>query len=1075
MKHQTSLYTIDTVIKHTRDEKLTDLTLFGPGAHWTCQTCKALNQVSEVSCWNCLAPFSGNKKSTFHLNELSPNTLHKLATLSKLTSLRIENSDLTIEDIYTIGQALPQLQALNLAGNKLGDKGVHVITQLLPHLSSLNLEGNNITSYGAEIISNTLLELTSLNLENNSIHILGIHVIANRLEKLLHLKLGRNGIGVDGVKSIAENLTQLQYLDLESNHIGDTGATLIAEKLHKLKHLELGGNNLGNKGVQAIAKSLPHLSALHLRNNKIGPDGARSIADSLTQLRSINLGGNRIGLEGTEAIANALPQLGLLDLRGNDISVQGAQEIAKSLTQLRLLRLGGNAIGDAGAAAISRSLGQLNSLHVANNNIGDYGAQSIARSLIKLTTLDLKNNRIGNAGAKAITKSLTSITSLNLKGNRISENGLRSLEKNKHLAWLNLSANNITDLSWAIPMLRRGMEVTLDGSKSGLYVSDCPIEYPPREIINQGRNAVLRYYDEIKAQGVSYLYEAKILLIGAGQSGKTSLFRRLYDKDKPLPEVDETTRGIDVYRRSFTNNSGQTFWLNIWDFGGQQIYHATHQFFLTTRSLYILLDDTKRNDYSVHDEGFKYWLEAVETLADRSPILIFQNMKGGRSKDIDESGIKGGFPNVKDIYQGDLSLPDAADSLESAIRLHVQRLPHIGQALPAQWVKLRTAIKKRSHQDPYIRIEEYFSMYSEFLPFDQQKALELSHHLHALGVFLHFQEERYLSELVFIRNEWITDAVFRIIDDETIKKNHGQFNQTDCVRIWHEDEYMYVRDNLLSLMEKFELCYELRNDSSPTWLVPQMLPASAPASLRNWAQPGDLIFSYQYKFLPRGIINRLTVRKHQLVSSPNNAWKEGVLFSKEGSHLLATVDESDRMINLHARGGEAHKLRTLIADELEELNHSFEGLRERVEKFIPCPCPECTKQTRPEFFSYKKLLDFEKRTLRTIQCQNSGQHIEVMELLKDVPLKKWTPSSDNITIPPGIHDPGIPLSWITAFMWTYIVCVGALWGFLEGFTTLFDELKTELKTPGLRYVIAMLLLGIPLAPALWVAIQRLKK
>jgi len=30
--------------------------------------------------------------------------------------------------------------------------------------------------------------------------------------------------------------------------------------------------------------------------------------------------------------------------------------------------------------------------------------------------------------------------------------------------------------------------------------------------------------------------------------------------------------------------------VNIWDFGGQEIYHATHQFFLTHRSLYLLLD-----------------------------------------------------------------------------------------------------------------------------------------------------------------------------------------------------------------------------------------------------------------------------------------------------------------------------------------------------------------------------------------------------------------------------------------------------------------------------------------------------
>ena len=42
----------------------------------------------------------------------------------------------------------------------------------------------------------------------------------------------------------------------------------------------------------------------------------------------------------------------------------------------------------------------------------------------------------------------------------------------------------------------------------------------------------------------------------------------------------------------------------MWDFGGQEIYHATHQFFLTRRSLYVLVDDTRKDDKSVQDDGY---------------------------------------------------------------------------------------------------------------------------------------------------------------------------------------------------------------------------------------------------------------------------------------------------------------------------------------------------------------------------------------------------------------------------------------------------------------------------------------
>ena len=79
-----------------------------------------------------------------------------------------------------------------------------------------------------------------------------------------------------------------------------------------------------------------------------------------------------------------------------------------------------------------------------------------------------------------------------------------------------------------------------------------------------------------------------MLIVGEGGAGKTSLLRRLYQPDQPLPTEKETTKGISIHRHEFPLKNGRRFRLNVWDFGGQEIYHATHQFFLTRRSLYLL-------------------------------------------------------------------------------------------------------------------------------------------------------------------------------------------------------------------------------------------------------------------------------------------------------------------------------------------------------------------------------------------------------------------------------------------------------------------------------------------------------
>ena len=210
-----------------------------------------------------------------------------------------------------------------------------------------------------------------------------------------------------------------------------------------------------------------------------------------------------------------------------------------------------------------------------------------------------------------------------------------------NLKKLNISNTSVSDLSPLVPLIKKGLSVRYDNLGNGdILVKDCPLTNPPVTIVLDGNAAILNYFNEAQIQGTDYLYEAKLLLVGEGDAGKTSLFRRLFQPEQPLPAPDETTKGIDIYCHEFKITDsrypeGRTFRLNVWDFGGQEIYHAAHQFFLTQRSLYILLDDTRRNHMTIHDEGFKYWLEAVDLLSNHSPMLIFQNERGGSSKKID--------------------------------------------------------------------------------------------------------------------------------------------------------------------------------------------------------------------------------------------------------------------------------------------------------------------------------------------------------------------------------------------------------------------------------------------------------
>ena len=140
-----------------------------------------------------------------------------------------------------------------------------------------------------------------------------------------------------------------------------------------------------------------------------------------------------------------------------------------------------------------------------------------------------------------------------------------------------------------------------------------PLERPPLEIAVKGIEAIREYFRQLAAQGIDRLFEAKLLIVGEPGAEKQQSANEILEtpiiccgRTRPPPEVSTSSPGNS--RRIMTK-----LLVNLWDFGGQAIYHAAHQFFLTKRSLYALVADTRKED-----TDFYYWLNAVELLSDKA-------------------------------------------------------------------------------------------------------------------------------------------------------------------------------------------------------------------------------------------------------------------------------------------------------------------------------------------------------------------------------------------------------------------------------------------------------------------------
>ncbi len=106
----------------------------------------------------------------------------------------------------------------------------------------------------------------------------------------------------------------------------------------------------------------------------------------------------------------------------------------------------------------------------------------------------------------------------------------------------------------------------------------------PAEVLERPPEEIVRYY--LESQDGLPLQELKLLLVGRGGAGKTTLVKRL--SGEPVDDHEKESHSISIRELMIKCPKGEVR-ARAWDFGGQEILHATHQFFLTERSLYIVV------------------------------------------------------------------------------------------------------------------------------------------------------------------------------------------------------------------------------------------------------------------------------------------------------------------------------------------------------------------------------------------------------------------------------------------------------------------------------------------------------
>jgi internalin A len=537
---------------------------------------------------------------------------------------------------------------------------------------------------------------------------------------------------------------------------------------------------------------------------------------------------------------------------------------------------------------------------------------SFIKKFPNLKKLYVSNNKISNVNELAEYKSLEKVD--------LAKNCIREIPKDVavNFNWLDYS---IAD--------------QLIGEFAFIELQNNPLQFPPTSVIQLGKGTIRNYYKSAEQFGHAPLSEGRIIVIGDGSAGKSSVIDRvLYNG---FEEHRNQTHGIKIEHWQLSHpEDGRALNFHIWDFGGQEIQHAVHKFFFTEGCLYILVLDSRK------EEEPEYWLQQIESLGGKAPVLVVFNKQDQHPvESADRKFLKEKYPNIVGFYNtsclNGMGIPD----FKAALEKEVVQLKTVDEQFPNNWLDIKKAIETyTSGQQHYLTYETYLEICKQNHLKDEAAQKLLLRYFNTIGAVTWFGEDTYLKFLHVLKPEWITQGVYKILTAEKTARLFGQIRVSDFKELlqpvntgdytYDEAHYGYI----LSMMKKFNLCY---TPDDQQLLIPSAFGKMPKVEYSDFKGEGVRTYILQFKeYMPLALIHRFTAQKLGLALD-NNYWYTGIVIKDNMSDALAMVhaDKDAKRIYVRIKGGDALGVWGQVRRDLAAIAGSYAKIPYEEEVALP--------------------------------------------------------------------------------------------------------------------------------------------
>ena len=256
-----------------------------------------------------------------------------------------------------------------------------------------------------------------------------------------------------------------------------------------------------------------------------------------------------------------------------------------------------------------------------------------------------------------------------------------------NLKTLNVQKNEFESLPKEILNLNLSFELDKAFSPNGIKLFKTKLQEMDINIFRKSRIEIKEYIEEME-RGKVLLNESRVIFIGQGDAGKSSVINRLITEKHE--DGFTATKGISITPWNVDLEDNRKVLIKFWDFGGQEIMHSMHEFFMRERCLYVIILNGRK------DEQPEKWLDLIKQYGNDSPVMIVINqIDENRSADIDRRQINRNYGSVFGkipVHHISCKYGDNFDEFKAELLSIVQSTETCNKWFPKHWYDVKTKL-----------------------------------------------------------------------------------------------------------------------------------------------------------------------------------------------------------------------------------------------------------------------------------------------------------------------------------------------------------------------------------------------